>query len=171
MKKHAVILVALVVVSSFCLTPFSVPQAHASIPRKLNAFSEGERLLYTRVVEAFRKNQLSEAVKQRDLLGRNYPTSVHLDNAYYLTGVLNFQANHYAEAVRLFGVVEARFPYSNKRPAAMFAKARTYELLGLKPQAVRLWKTILKEYPGSQESSRARMQLQVAKMDLDKKKR
>jgi TolA-binding protein len=104
-------------------------------------------------------------------LARNYPKSVHLDNAYYLTGVLQFQSNRYAEAVRAFGIVADRYPQSNKRPAAMFAKARTYELLGLKPQAKRLWNLIVKEYPGSQESQRAWMQLKVATMDSQKTKR
>lgn len=154
MKKHAVIsVIALVLFSSF---------VHAATPKNLNAFSEGERLIYTRVVEAFRKSDVVETKKQRDLLVRNYPTSVHLDNAFYLSGVLQFQNNQYAEAVRDFGVVTERFPKSNKRPAAMFAKAVTYEKLGLKPQATRLWKLIVKEYPGSQESQRAWMQLKIA---------
>lgn len=154
MKKHAVIsVIALVLLSNF---------VHAATPKNLNAFSEGERLIYTRVVGAFRKNDLAETIKQRDLLLRNYPSSVHLDNSFYLTGVLQYQNNQYAEAVRDFGVVTDRFPKSNKRPAAMFAKASTYEKLGLKPQATRLWKLIVKEYPGSQESQRAWMQLKLA---------
>jgi TolA-binding protein len=162
MKKHLVI--------SLLLSSIA-PLAHAAVPQKLNAFSEGERVVYTHVVEAYRKNHLAEAVQQRNLLAHNYPKSVHLDNAYYLTGVLQFQAGRYAEAVRDFGTVEDRFPQSNKRPSAMFAKARTYEMLGLKPQATRLLNLIVKEYPGSQESQRAWMQLKLAKMDSPKKKR
>ncbi|MGL1148021.1 tetratricopeptide repeat protein, partial [Vibrio parahaemolyticus] len=82
---------------------------------KLNAFSEGERLLYTRVVEAYRKGDLNETIKQRELLARNYAQSIHLDNAFYLTGVLQFQNNRFAEAVRDFGFVEKHYPKSNKR--------------------------------------------------------
>jgi TolA-binding protein len=145
--------------------------AHAAVPQKLNAFTEGERLVYTRVVEAFNKNNLKAALHERSLLARNYPKSVHLDNAFYLTGVLQFQAGRYADAVRDFGVVENQFPHSNKRPSAMFAKAMTYEKLGLKPQATRLWNLIVKEYPGSQESQRAWMQLKVAALDSQKRKR
>lgn len=136
--------------------------AHAAVPQKLNAFTEGERLLYTRVVEAYRKGNLTETLKQRDLLARNYARSVHLDNAYYLSGVLQFQNNRLAEAVRDFGVVEKNYPKSNKRPAAMFAKAMTYEKLGLPAQSKRLMQLIVKEYPGSQESQRAWMQLKLA---------
>ena len=143
----------------FCLGSVSAP---AAVPQKLNAFAEGERLIYTRVVEAYRKGNLAETLKQRDLLARNYARSVHLDNAYYLSGVLQFQSGRLAEAVRDFGVVEKSYPKSNKRPAAMFAKAMTYEKLGLRPQAKRLMQLIVKEYPGSQESQRAWMQLKLA---------
>lgn len=162
MKKHAVI---------FAISMMITTLAHAAVPRQLNAFSEGERLVYTRVVQAFRQNNLNEALHQRSLLVRNYPKSVHLDNAFYLTGVMQYQAGLYAQAVRDFGIVGDRFPQSNKRPAALFAKAMTYDKLGLKPQATRLLKMIMTEYPGSQESQRAWMQLKVAALDAHKRKR
>jgi TolA-binding protein len=154
MRMHAVITrIAL------CLTSVAT---FAATPPKLNAFSEGERLLYTRIVEAYRKNDAAELTRQRDLLAKNYPKSVHLDNAFYLSGVLEFQNNHMSEAVRNFGIVADRYPHSNKRPAALFAKAMTYQKLGLKPQASHVLNEIVKEYPGSQESQRAWMQLKIA---------
>lgn len=158
MRKHAVISVL-----ALCLSPVF---AAAATPSKLNAFTEGERLIYTRVVESFRKNDLAQTVKQRDLLVKNYPKSVHIDNAYYMTGVLNYQQNRFAEAVRDFGIVTEKYPQSNKRAAAMFAKANTYEKLGLKPQSLRLLQQVVKEYPGSQESQRAWMQLKIAGVKL-----
>lgn len=135
------------------------PAATAS---KTNAFTEGESLLYTRVVSAYRKSDLLETIKQRDLLGKNYPASVYLDNAYYLSGVLEFRNNRFGEAVQAFGTVADKFPLSNKRPAALFAKAMTYDKLGLKPQASRLLNQVIKEYPGSMESQRAWMQLKLS---------
>lgn len=154
MKKHLVI-------SSLVL--LSGLPALAAVPKKLNAFEEGERLVYTRVVEAFRKNKLAEVVKGRQLLERNYPGSVHLDNAYYMTGMLEFQNNQIGEAVRTFNTVTDRFPQSNKRPAALFGLAMSYQRLGLQPQSLRVMNEITKQYPGSPESQRAWMQLQIAK--------
>lgn len=148
---------------TFSLTTNASTPTALNPQKKLNAFTEGERLIYTRVVEAFHKNALPEAIRERDRLAKNYPHSVHLDNAFYLTGVLQFQKQNLAEAARDFGVVVDHFPQSNKRPAALFAKAATYSKLGLQPLASKLWDQIVKEYPGSQESQRAWAQLRVTK--------
>jgi TolA-binding protein len=69
----------------------------------------------------------------------------------------------YGEAVRDFNKVTDQFPKSNKRPGALFALAATYDRLGLKPQAIRVYQSVIKDYPGSQESQRAWMQLQMEK--------
>ncbi|NJL24232.1 MAG: hypothetical protein HC902_02990 [Calothrix sp. SM1_5_4] len=84
--------------------------------------------------------------------------------------MLEFQSGKMGEALKSFGVVRNRFIKSNKRPAAMFAAAATYQKLGLKPQAERLWREIIKEYPGSSESQRAWMHLRVAKLDSAKRR-
>lgn len=142
--------------------------ASSAVPKKLNAFSEGDRIVYTRLVDAYRKENLSEVVKQRELLERNYPQSVHLDNAYYLTGMLEFQRELFGEALRSFNTVTSRFPKSNKRPAALFGKAMTYKRLNLTPQAVGVLSSIAKEYPGSPESKRAWIHLQMEKGSASK---
>ncbi len=84
------------------ITAFVAQSALAAVPKKMNAFTEGDRVVYTRLVEAYRKNNLAEVQKQRALLEKNYPASVHLDNAYYLTGMLEFQNQYLGEAVRSF---------------------------------------------------------------------
>ncbi len=154
MKKHLVI-------SSIAL--LSTVPAMAAIPKKVNAFKDGERLVYTRVVEAYRKNNLSGVVKSRQILEKNYPNSIHLDNAYYLTGMLQFQNQQIGEAVRSFNTVTDRFPQSNKRPAALFALAMSYKRLGLQPLQLRVMNEITKQYPGSPESQRAWMQMKIEK--------
>ena len=153
MKTQAVIILAALCVGA--------PMALAATPQKLNAFPEGERLIYTRLVEAFRHNQTAQVKLERGLLERNYPQSVHLDNAYYMTGVLEYQNMRYGEALKSFDTVRNRFAKSNKRPAAMLATAMTYQKLNLAPLAHRVFEGIMKEYPGSPESQRAWMQLQV----------
>lgn len=156
-----------VIAAAFLL---SAIHAHAAVPKKLAVFPEGERLIYGRVVDAYRHNDLAKLLHQRQLLERNYPASIHLDNAYYLSGMLQFQNSRYGEAVREFNTVTDRFPKSNKRPGALFALAMTYERLGLRPQCDRVMNSIIKEYPGSQESQRAWMHLQVEKAGTVKRK-
>jgi len=147
----------------FLITSFSSIPAFAAVPKKLNAFTEGDRLVYTRLVEAYRKNNLEEVVRQRQVLERNFPQSVHLDNAYYLTGMLEFEKEYFGEALRSFNTVTDRFPHSNKRPAALFGKAMTYKRLNLNPQAILVFNSIAKQYPGSPESQRAWMHLELEK--------
>lgn len=160
MRKHSVIFAAVLCMATV---------VHASVPQKLSDFHDGERVIYGRLIEAYRHNQLAETIHQREILARNFPKSVHLDNAYYLTGLLQFQNNRLAEAVRDFGIVADHFPRSNKRPSALFAKAVTYGKLGLKPQAVRIWKMIMSDYPGSVESQRASLQLKAINLESTNK--
>lgn len=144
--------------------------ASAAIPQKLNSFPEGERLVYTKLVQAYRANKLDDVVQQREILERNFPNSIHLDNAYYLNAMLEFQHGRMGESIRSFNTVTDRFKKSNKRPSALFGLAVAYDRLNLKPQAIRVWKMILKEYPGSPESKRARMHIRMAALKDTKKK-
>lgn len=153
MKKQFVI--------SLLMLSFSAP-VFAAVKKSLRDFPEGERLTYTRLLEAYRGNSLTEIKKQRNILQSNYPNSVHLDNAYYLTGMLQLQNDRYAEAVRDFGIVNHHFVKSGKRPAAMFALGVTYQRLNLKPQANRVFTALRTEYPGSTEAKRAWMQMKLA---------
>jgi TolA-binding protein len=136
--------------------------AHSATPKKLNAFKEGERLIYSKLVESFRRNKLDEVRNQQALLQKNYPQSVHLDNGYYMIGMLEFQDGNLSEAVRNFGLVTDRYPRSNKRPGAMFAKAMAYKQLGAHDVSRKVLSSLIKQYPGSPESQRAWMQLRMA---------
>jgi TolA-binding protein len=153
MKKHLVI--------SALMLIFSAP-VFAAVSKNLKYFPEGERLTYTKLLEAYRGGKLDEVKKQRDIMAKNYPNSVHLDNAYYLSGMLELQSDHYGEAVQDFGVVSHRFVRSGKRPSAMFALGVTYQRLNLPKQAQSVFQNLRKEYPGSAESQRAWMQMRLA---------
>jgi TolA-binding protein len=147
----------------------SSPLAMAAVPKNIRAFPEGERLVYTRLVQSFRQNQLAQVLSERQVLERNYPLSVHLDNAYYLSGMLEFQNMKYAEALKDFDVVRYRYNKSNKRPGALLATAVTYDKLNLAPQANRVYSMIIKEYPGSPEAQRAWMHLKLEKTALKRR--
>ncbi len=138
-----------------------VPCAFAAKPSLQKMFPEGERLVYTRLVSAYRSGKLSEVKRQKMALKRNYPNSIHLDNAYLMSGMLQFQSGSYGEALRDFQVVRKEYPQSNKRPSALFATAMTYEKLNLAAQAREVLQSLITEYPGSPESLRAAMQLKL----------
>ncbi len=143
--------------------------ALAATSKKIDAFPEGERMIYIRIVELFRKGQIEELVRQKRLLERKYPASIHLDNVYYMLGRLEFDSGRYGEALRAFSFVDRRFEKSNKRPAALFAMGSTYQKLGLTNQASRVWNRLLKTYPGSVESDRAHFQLRIGQTAIGQK--
>lgn len=137
--------------------------SNAAVPQKLSQFPEGERLIYGRLVGAYQKGNLLEVIRERQLLAKHFSKSVYLDNAYYLSGVLQFQHNRFGEALRDLDVVTDKFPLSNKRPSALYAMAMTYKKLNLSSNSHRVLRKIMQEYPGSPESKQAWMQLRLEK--------
>ncbi len=138
--------------------PISGQTKRQSLGRTL---PEGEKAIYLRLVEAYRKGNVKDAYKFRDLMLKHYSRSIHADNALYLTGLLDYQRGRLAEAVANFGEVIKRFPKSNKRPAAMYAKSQAYSKLNLPDYSRNLLEQIKKEYPGSPESQRAMIDLRI----------
>ncbi len=141
----------------------------AATPQNLSMFPEAERLIYGRLVQAFRKNDLQILEKQRKQLEKNFPKSVYLDNAYYLSGMLEFQKGRIGESIKYFDVVTNQYRHSNKRPAALFGKGVAYDRLNLKPLALRAWQMVIKQYPGSPEAQRARMHIRMEKLSSEKR--
>lgn len=167
MQRHSIIYFLL----TLCGGCFLFLNLAVAAPAKMGAsFPEGERLIYTRLIESFRRNDLSEVMRHRRILEQNYPNSIHLDNAYYLLGMLEFQNQRFGEALRSFGRVREAFIKSNKRPSAMIGMAMTYERLNLAPQARRVFEQVAREYPGSPESQRAWMHLKLEKEKLKVKR-
>lgn len=137
--------------------------AFSAVPQKLSQLPDGDRMIYARLLQAYRKGELAEVIKQRELMAKHYSNSVFLDRAYYMNGLLELQNNRIGEALKNFDVVTDKFVLSNKRPSALFAMASAYRTLKLKKEANGILKKIMKEYPNSPESRRAWMQLRLDK--------
>lgn len=130
--------------------------------QKLGAsLPEGEKAIYLRVVEAYRKADVTETYKFRDLMLKNYPRSIYADNALYLTGLLDYQRGRVAEAVKNFGEISRRYPNGNKVPAAMYARSMAYNKLNIPHLSKQILEDITKRYPGSPESQRAWIDLRL----------
>lgn len=138
------------------------PMAGSKSKAKLGSqLPEGEKAIYLRVVEAYREGNVAQVYKFRDLLLKHYPRSVYADNALYLTGLLDYHKGRTAEAIQNFGDVTTRYPQSNKRVSAMYAKAVAYSKLNMPEFTKRLLKEIIDQYPGSPESQRAWIDLRL----------
>ncbi len=163
MKNHIKIAlvssIALLAVNSFAaVTPFA-----SSSKRQIlgSAFPEGEKAIYLRILEAYRKGSVEETTKFKDLMLKNYSRSIYADNAIYLSGLVNFQRGRTAEAIENFGELIKKYPNGNKRPAAMYAKSVAYSKLNLRNLAKKILEDITARYPGSPESQRAWIDLRL----------
>lgn len=125
------------------------------------ALPEGEKAIYLRLIESYRKGDVQATYKFRDLMLKNYGSSIYADNALYLSGLLDYQRGRIAEAVHNFGELAKRYPNGNKRPAALYAKSVAYSKLNLPQLSKQILEEITRVYPGSPESQRAWMDLRL----------
>jgi TolA-binding protein len=145
--------------------------AIAAVPKKINSFPEGEKLIYSKFLASFRKGDMNDMVKQKKLLEDNYPFSAHLDNIYYLIGAYEYGQDHLGEALRAFDKVINKYPQSSRRSSALFAMAMTYKKLNLTQQAQAVFSRIIDTYPGSPEAQRAWMEARLAAAEQAKSKK
>jgi TolA-binding protein len=137
--------------------------AWAAIPRaNSNAFPEGEKLVFAKLLESYKKNDLQDVIKQKKLLESHYPQSAYMPSALYYIGSLEFQQNQFGEALRAFDQVIDRFSVSRKRVSALYGMGMTYKKLNLHQQADAVFHRIIDQYPGSPESQRAWLELRLS---------
>lgn len=122
---------------------------------------EGERIAYGNVLQNYQTGKLSETIRYKNILLKYFPKSSYADNAIYLVGMLHFEKGFYAEAIRSFDQLIKFYPRGNKRASALYGKASAYQKLKLKKPSESVLKQILEQYPGSQESHRAVVDLEL----------
>ena len=126
-----------------------------------NNLPDGDKLIYGRLVQSYRKQNISDVVAQKNLLEVNYPNSIHMDNALYLSGLLQVQNNRIPEGLKDLSKLEKNYPQSLKRPSALFAKAMAYQKLNLPVQEKLVLQSLVKKYSGSIESQKAWVELRL----------
>jgi TolA-binding protein len=163
-RKTAGILVLLLALSFQSQAMPSQRASRAKAPTGMAAsLPEGERAIYLSLIDAYRKGDLKQTYRFRDLMIKNFRTSIYADNALYLTGLLDMQRGRMAEAVRNFGQLIDNYPRGNKRSAAMYGKSMAYSKLNLPVMSKQVLEKIIVEYPGSPESQRAWIDLRLKK--------
>ena len=135
--------------------------SHALTPPMRTSLPDGDKLIYGRLIESFRKQNIADVVAQKSLLEKNYPNSVHMDNALYLSGALQVQNNRIPEGLKDLSKLEKNYPNSLKRPSALFAKALAYKKLNLPNQEQAVLQSLVKKYVGSVESQKAWVELRL----------
>jgi TolA-binding protein len=140
------------------------PAKASPLPLKSTAgalFPEGETLLYSRVLQAYRQGQLADCAHSQEMLFKYFPKSSLGDNALYLRGLLELQKDFLPEALKSFDAVEARYPLGNKRASGMLAKGVVLKKLNLDQSSRHVLERLIQNYPGSVEARRAQVELQL----------
>jgi TolA-binding protein len=78
---------------------------------------------------------------------------------------MEYQQDHFGEALRAFDRVVNHYAQSSKRSAALFAMGMTYKKLNLSNQAQAVFKRVMDLYPGSPESQRAWMEIRLTERE------
>ena len=121
----------------------------------------GEQMLYSKVLDSYRKHNSTEMQKAIMLLRKTYPDSIFADNALYLGGLLAMEAQQPTEALKYMDEILRSYPSGNKSVAALLAKGMIERRLGRKEQAKRLLNEVRSRFPGSPEAARASIELKL----------
>lgn len=131
----------------------------------------GDQLLYSKILQTYRKKNPAEMEKSLGLLLKSYPESVYADNALYLAGQLAYELGDFSLARRRMDRVLALYPKGNKAVSALFAKAMIEKKMSRSGEAKKLLETLRESYPGSPESLRVATELKLIETNSNGSKR
>lgn len=138
----------------------------ASTSRELTS----EQLLYSKVLETYRRKDGEGLKKALTLLQKTYPDSVFADNALYVSGMLALEMNNHAQAAEYMNRVIKEYPRSNKAVSALFVLAMVEKSRGKYGQAKRILQEVQKAYPGSPEASRVNVEMKLISLAASKRR-
>jgi TolA-binding protein len=117
-----------------------------------------DNYLYSEMVRSFQSRDIERLELLLAELLKQFPNSIHADNALVITGQLNISINRSAEALRQFEQVIQDYPFGNRLPAAQFGKSVAYKNLKLYKYANSALDQLKKDFPGSPEAYRAELE-------------
>ena len=128
--------------------------AAASTPAPTATSDEADKTAYIAAYEAYKTGGASQAIApMKDFIAR-YPQSQYVPNAYYWLGEFNLAINppNFTAAASNFRVVYSQYPKTAKAAAATYRLATLADVDQKRSTAIDLMKTIVKNYPGTQEA-------------------
>lgn len=147
--------------------------AKANIEKSLNVQSSPneEHSLYAAALESYWMRDLQKLTRINSMLVKSFPKSTYADNALLLQANLLYSQGSFGEALQILNKITDQYPHANKVVSALALKSLIYERLNLAEQSIGVLRTIVKNYPGSQEALRAEMQLKEMKIQKEVSKR
>ncbi len=118
---------------------------------------EADKVAYIAAYDAYKAGGAAKAIAPMKKFITDYPNSPFVPNAYYWLGEFNLAITppNFTAASSNFKIVSNQFPKSAKAAAATYRLATLADVDQHQPVAIALMKTILKNYPGTQEAGYA----------------
>ncbi|MGE0792258.1 MAG: tol-pal system protein YbgF [Sandaracinaceae bacterium] len=112
-------------------------------PRRHDAATEEYRV----ALRALSEQRLDEAASRLETFVRQHGEHPYADNAMYWRAEIFFTQRDFARALRAFTNLIERYPRGNKVPDALLRIGLTYERLGRRAQARRVFERLRAQYP------------------------
>jgi len=118
------------------------------------ATDDADKAAYIAAYEAYKAGGAAQAIGPMQKFISDYPKSQFVPNAYYWLGEFNLAATppNFTAAASNFKIVTSQYPKSAKAAASTYRLATLADVDQRPAQAVALMKTIIKNYPGTQEA-------------------
>jgi len=88
-----------------------------------------------------------------------YPGTDLASNAQFYLGEVAYAEQQYKDAITEYDKVLDNYPRSFKRPAALLKKSMALLEIGQRASAIRGFREVVRQYPGTEEERRARAKL------------
>jgi TolA-binding protein len=136
-------------------TPVTAAPAVGTAPAATG--DEADKVAYIAAYDAYKAGGAAKAIAPMKQFITDYPNSPFVPNAYYWLGEFNLAITppNFAAASSNFKIVSNQFPKSAKAAAATYRLATLADVDQHQSTAITLMKTILKNYPGTQEAGYA----------------
>lgn len=115
---------------------------------------EADKVAYIAAYEAYKTGGAAQAIAPMKKFINDYPQSQFIPNAYYWLGEFNLAVTppNFAVATTNFKIVTSKYPKSAKAAAATYRLATLADVDQHQEAAITLMKTLVKNYPGTQEA-------------------
>ncbi|HYV65176.1 MAG TPA: tetratricopeptide repeat protein, partial [Myxococcales bacterium] len=118
-----------------------------------------ERAEYLGLLDGLARQDCTRAVPQLNSFAASHKESPLADNALYWAARCYQQKGRQEEAISKFYEVGTKYPKGDKAAAALWAQGNLFLQMGNSPDARIVFSKLIRDYPGSDEASRARQKL------------
>jgi TolA-binding protein len=146
----------------------SAVEAYEDAARRGGKTEDGQYAAYQAAQAAYRGGFLGEAKRLAKAFVQNYPSSKLADAAFYLIGWVDFQQDHYEEAIKEFRHLLDLYPTGDMAVRALYTTADAQFNLGNVDEAMDTYRAVMHRFPSHPLAAEAAKSMQIALLGLNR---